>query len=196
VILLANVNPFLAAANGAPQAVLLLLGILGFVLLIAGKRLYNFALHIGTFGLGAILAIIALHHMAEWMPKAADPMVASVTAVIAGFGVMTAAVFAHTFAIRLAGVLVGTGVSIALISLAGEAVPLWSPIVGAVLGGLLGPTLYEMFLGVLTAGLGATILVWATGHVDSPMWLIGLWVVGAAVQTFSGGSSSDTSAKK
>lgn len=189
-ILLANANPFLAASHGAPPALLLMLGVLGFVLLIAGKRLYQFALHAGTFGLGAILAIIGLHHAAAWLPAAADPMVASITAVVAGFGVMTAAVFAHTFAIRLAGVLVGVGLSVALISLAGEAVPLWSPLVGAVLGGLLGPTLYEAFLGVLTAGLGATILVWATGHVDSPLWLFGLWALGAAVQTFGGSDRS------
>ena len=94
---------------------------------------------------------------------------------------------AHKTALVVIGVLTGLCMGAAVSSMLPEA-PLWVSVVGGVVGAVFFPWLYEAFVKVVTAAVGAVCLAWAVGMPDTA-WLLGaLWVFGSVVQILGTGA--------
>lgn len=159
-------------------------GLLAVVLLCAGARVYRVAVILPgvLLGLlaGAVLApVLPLPPGTGWMVVAG----AAVVGGVAAWAVERAVVLA-------AGAMVGLVAGVLAMPLFLAFTPWWAPVVGAIVGALLGPWMYRKALVVVTSALGALALSWAAGWVPGP-WNAGVaCAVGVLVQTLAGGGRS------
>jgi hypothetical protein len=139
-----------------PLATILLLGI-GLALLVMGRKIFWLAL--GAFG------FLAGWHLAGRLPmvqQAADPLIGLVIAGACGLVGILLAVFVQKIAIGVAGFLAGGLGALWLAVNTAMAVGGWEWavfLVGGVLGAIFAGLLFQVALVVLTALLGATLLL-------------------------------------
>ncbi len=145
----------------------------GAVLLLAGGRVYRFAVLTPGVVAGALLAAA--------LPTELDGALrASAALVLAATG----AVLCHLLervAVHAIGALCAAGLANAVWpSLGGTSAPWWGLLVGALLGAFLFPKLFKKLLSFLTALLGALLLAWSLGQAQN-IWLLGGLFLGGCV---------------
>ena len=172
---------FSDAAATSPMALRVLVGAMGALLLVAGARVYWWGLTLSAFALGAIGATTGLQAVADVAPQVWTTPAVLVVAAVGGLVLAGLARMAHRVALLGIGAVAG-GVGAAAVAPPLGLIAWWVPLVGAVIGALAFPFLFEWLLKLLTPAVGAVALVWAAGMPEQP-WLLGLlWLVGAAIQ--------------
>ena len=164
--------------------------VLGIALLVAGRRLF----WLGVGVLGFLAGLSAAERIAPDLSRGTALLVALAAGVIG----LVLAVVVQKVAVGLAGFLLGVVVLGRLLPVAGIELGRWEWLV-LVAGGLLAAwaalALFGVALAVLSAGVGATLVVEALPPFSgalAPLVLIGLWVVGVAVQLGRGGGRATT----
>lgn len=169
-------------ASDAPLALRVGIGALGAVVLLAGARLYRFALFGGAFALGAVAAALALVYGAAWLPSLARPEVVGLGAVLTGALLAGGVHLAHRLGLLAVGGIVGLAAGAGVGELLTGQAALFAPLVGALLGAAAMPWFFESLLRFVTPGVGAVCIAYALGQPDR-LWLLGgLWALGVAVQ--------------
>gem|GEM_PF-2962409 len=152
----------------------LLLGV-AVLLLLAGSRHYRLALVLPAAALGALLVDTVL---GAAVPADLRLLAAVVGAVSAG----TLAAMLESIAVRLAGVLLGGGLVLAIwpaVTAGGPPAPWWLALVGGLVGLFMFPGLYRAALRLVVPLLGGLLLAHAIGRPGDL-----LWVLGSAVASF------------
>lgn len=153
----------------------LLLGVLGVLMLVAGKRLYPLAIMAPGLAGGVMLGI-------ELTPGQPD-----LTRVLACLGLALVLGFllrkVERLAIAAAGAFVTVGTAEALSPVVLDRAADWPILlVAGLLGLLLFPRIYERLLVVITPAIGALCLLWALGRHQDLLLLAGLTLVGTVLQ--------------
>jgi hypothetical protein len=151
----------------------------GILLLFVGSRHYKVALVLPAAILGATLIHTVL---GPAIPQSVELLAIVVGAV--GSGILAALL--EAVAVRLAGVLLGGGFSLALwpaVVGAGPQVPWWVPLAGALVGLALFPRLYKAGLRVVVPLLGGLVVSHAIGRPGHLGWVLGLAAAGFALDT-------------
>ncbi len=157
-----------------PRAVLALGGLL---LLLWGPRLYRLALAVPGMLLGALVAPMLVDGQQ-------DPvLLAGVTLVLALAGALAVGLL-EALALRVAGALLGGGLTAmaAPLALPASHWDPWLPLAGALVGMLLLPPLFRVALRVALPGLGAIAIAQALGRPTDALLVVGLWGVGVLWQ--------------
>ncbi len=171
-----SLSSWLGTSGLTARGVLLLLGGL---LLVLGARNYRAALILPAAALGAALVDAVL---ATAVPGGLRVLAALVGAVATG----VLAGLLESVAVRLAGVLLGGGLALALwpaVIGGGPATPWWVPLVGGFAGLAFFPGLYRAALRVVVPLLGALIVTHALGRPGDLLWVLGLAAVGFVVDS-------------
>lgn len=180
------IGPLTELTAQSPWLLRVVVGLVGFVLLVAGARVYRVALLGSAFALGAVATAVGLAWAGQQVVALARPEIIGVGALVAGLACAGGASLAHRVALLAIGAIAGLGVGAGVGDLVGGAALLWAPLAGAVLGALMFPWVFPALLKVLTPAVGAVCLAWAAGKPDT-LWLIGaLWAFGAVVQLVGG----------
>lgn len=171
------------AAIEAPLVLRVVVGLLGAVVLLAGARLAKPALYMASFGVGATGAVLGLQAGAALAPALGGPIVLLVGACVGGLAVAVVARVAVKVALFAAGALTGVVATGAVATVMVPVVlPWWSVLVGALAGVVVVPLLARFLLRLAAAAVGAVLVAWALAMPTHPWLLLGLFVVGAAVQ--------------
>jgi len=151
--------------------------------LFAGARIYHQALFLACFAAGAVGGVLLLDALSGWSPDLSRPIVLIAGAAVAGFAVAGLAAVVQRFALFAAGALGGLmGVAALGDVLPAGALPPWTLAVGVVAGAVALPLLFPLILKAATAVVGAVLVAWAAGY-PAHLWvLVGLSLVGGAVQ--------------
>ena len=175
----------------APDALRLVIGGLGSLSLLFGARLYKPALFGSAFAVGVVGVFAAASSLSV---GAIGALPLLITALIAGAAVAIVAGIAHRVALiaigAIAGAVAGLGIASVLV------LPFWVPLLGALIGALALPWGLHSVLKVVTPVVGATLIGWAAGWLDRPLWLAGLVAVGLVVQLSTGGKGKSRKKKK
>jgi len=167
----------------SPEIVRLVVGLLGAIVLFAGARIYHQALFIACFGAGAVGGVMLLDALSGLSPELTRPVVLIAGAAVSGFAVAGLAAVVQRFALFAAGAIGGLmGVAALGDVLPAGTLPPWTLAVGVIGGAVALPLLFPLILKAATAVVGAVLVAWAIGQ-PAHLWvLVGLSVVGAAVQ--------------
>jgi hypothetical protein len=174
----------------SPEVIRVAVGLVGAVVLFAGARLYHKALFLACFGAGAVGALLLLDVLSRWSADLERPVVLIAGAVVGGVAVAGLVAVVERFALFAAGALAGLAGMGAL----GSFVPLpgWALAIGVIGGAIALPLLFPLILKAATAVIGAVLVAWAVGYPAHAWVLVGLAVVGAAVQFgFVGGKPEE-----
>jgi hypothetical protein len=169
-------------ASELPLVVRVVIGLLGGVLLVAGARVYRFALFGSVFALAAIGAALGLAWGGAWVAALARPEVVALGALVAGVAAAGVANLAHRIGLLAVGGVAGLAVGAGVGDLAGGAAATWGPLVGVLAGAAVFPFVFQTLLKVVTPIVGAVAIVFATGHPERLWLLVGLSVLGVLVQ--------------
>lgn len=165
----------------SPAVVRGAVGFVGVVLLVAGARFYKPGLMLAAAAAGGLLTVATLSTMGELIPDMGNPRLLAAAGLVSGAASAWVAHVAHKVALVVIGALTGLCAGAAVSGLLPEA-PLWVSVAGGLAGAVVFPWLYEAFIKVVSAAVGAVGLAWAVGMPDS-VWLLGvLWTVGSVVQ--------------
>ena len=166
----------LPALASDPQV---LVGGLGVLLIIAGRRLYTLTVVSPGLAVGALAGMALTRQEPLWLQLAA----AAALALIAAFILHKI----ERLAIAAAGAFLAVGAARALAPLALPGPTPWYLLVAAgILGLLLFPRLYQRLLLVITPAIGAICVAWAAGRPTDLMLILGLTLVGVVLQLAQG----------
>ncbi|TNE87388.1 MAG: hypothetical protein EP330_18135 [Deltaproteobacteria bacterium] len=177
---LSALDPLLQSAQDAPVAMRALVGAASGLMLLAGARVYEWALFgsavlLGTVG-GASLVVL----VDQAVPGAATPVALAIGGLVGGALLLGLAKATHKAALVGVGGLLGAAGGSAVAALAGGV--WWAPLAGALVGAIALPFLFQTVLKIVTPGVGAVGIAWAVGMPEK-LWLLGLlWVFGTGVQ--------------
>lgn len=151
--------------------------LVGLVLLVFGERTYRV--------LVIAPGVLAGLYLAAWIRSFVE--LGAVGSVVATLGLSAAGALLCHFVEGLAVRAAGAGLFAALAWFGtplvhAGAVPWWAPVVGAVLGGLIFPRLYQVLLRPLTALVGAWSVAWAVKFGGNVWVVLGLAGLGTAIQ--------------
>ena len=177
-------------AVASPMMVRVVTGIVGLILLVAGARLYKPALMLAAFTAGGLLVVATLSTAGALVPALATPAMLAAGGLFAGVATAWVAHVAHRVALVVIGGLTGLSLASGIQHLVAEA-PGWIPVVGAIVGAIGLPWVYESLLKVVTPAVGAVCIAWALAVPDTAWILGGLWAFGAAVQLAGPGKVED-----
>jgi hypothetical protein len=170
-----------------PMLLRALIGAAGAVLLFFGARVYRPALVLAGFGAGAAGTVAAFLAAAEWVPAFAEPTTLIVGGLLGGGLLCVLTLSVHRLGLVGVGALVGATATVSAAGLLSASPAWWVPLAGALGGAALMPWVFPVLLKIATPAVGAVLVGWAAGYPDHPALLLGLWVLGSAVQLASGG---------
>ena len=156
-------------------------GLVGFVLLVAGARVYRIGLLLTAFGAGVIGVLAAIRAVAPY--AVVPPATAGAVAIAVGVAGAVIVSFVHRWGlVALGGWLGALGASVVAGWAAAES-PWWAGLVGGALGAVAMPFVFRLLLRVVTPVVGALLLLWSVQALDHPWWFAPLTVLGIAIQT-------------
>lgn len=159
------------------------LGLLGLLMLVAGKRLYPLAIVAPGLAAGVLLGLQLTAGQSDLVRGLGCAGLALVLALLLRS--------VERLAVAAAGAFVAVGLATALAPLVLPGQPQWpAQLAGGLLGLLLFPRIYERLLVVLTPAIGALCLAWAAGRHQDLLLVVGLTLVGVVVQLAVGGKGA------
>lgn len=161
----------------------MLLGLLGLVLVVAGKRLYPLAIMSPGLAAGAMIGLELTPGQETWVRALACLGLA----LVLGFLLRQV----ERLAIAAAGAFVSVGATAAVAPVAGFAAEWPVLLVAGLVGLLLFPRVYERLLVVITPAIGALCLLHALGRPQDLLALVGLTLIGVVVQLVAWGRGGD-----
>ncbi len=153
----------------------LLLGLLGAVLLVAGKRFYPLAIVSPGVAAGIMLGL----HLTEGQDTVMRAVVVAALAIVAAFVLHSA----ERLAVAAAGAFVAVGATQAIGPrfVSGE-LPWYVLVAAGIVGLFLFPRVYQRLLVVITPAIGAFCIAWASGQEQNLLLIIGLTLAGTVLQ--------------
>ncbi len=152
-----------------------LVGVLGAVMLVAGKRLYGLAIMAPGVAAGVMVGLAAT----EGQDLVMRLMACGALAIIAAFILYSA----ERLAIAAAGSFVAVGlVRAAAPMVMGGPAPWFLMLAGGIVGIFFFPKLYRKLLVVIAPAIGAMCMAWAVGREGDLMLVIGLTLLGTVIQ--------------
>jgi hypothetical protein len=166
---------------------------IGVVLLLFGRRLFFLLLGAAGFLFGFSLASSGLPEALGWSPS---PDARLIVGLVAGILGAVLALVVQKVALVVAGLLLGGVAAWRVVGLAGldwNGLELLLVVVGAVLGAVLIKGLFAVVLVGVSAWIGTSLILPATGLEGTPAVLAGLFllVIGVAVQAGAGASKRE-----
>jgi hypothetical protein len=171
-------DEFITRLNTVPQseAVRVLMGIGGAILLFAGWRVYNWIIILAGIFIGGTTAVAVVGSADTTMN-----IIAFLVGAVVGAGLAT---LLYNVAVFLIGGYFGVVFASMLAATMGWGpLPYWALLIVLVLGGLIMLTLSYELLVVLASVLGAQLLVIALGLTPASWWILGLALLGILLQT-------------
>lgn len=166
------------------------IGGLGVVVALFGARLYHRALGVGAFVVGAAVGGVVPMLLAALAPPLANPVVVAIGALVGAVALLVVARAAHRVLVIGLGGVVGAAAGGA-VAAATAAAAWWAPLLGAAIGAIAMPFLFDLVLKLTTPAVGALLVAWAAGRPDAAWLLVGVWAVGALVQLAAGRRRDD-----
>lgn len=169
-------------AAEAPIPLRVLLGAIGFVLLVAGARVYRLALFGSVFTLAAIGAGLALAWGGTQIAALNRPEILALGSILTGAAAAGVAKMAHRVGLLAVGGVAGLALGAGIGDLVGGGATLWAPVVGVLAGAAIFPFVFQSLLKFITPLVGAVAIVFASGHPER-LWVLGLLTgIGIVVQ--------------
>lgn len=158
----------------------LLVGACGLLIMVAGSRVYEWALFGSAAMLGSVGGAAIMVLAGEYVPGAASPVSIAVAGLFGGVLSLGIARATHSAALVGVGGVLGAAVGSAIANLLGGA--WWGALAGVAVGALLMPRVFPLMLKVVTPAIGALGLAWAVQQ-PSNLWVLGgCWLAGTLVQ--------------
>ncbi|NIS81820.1 MAG: DUF4203 domain-containing protein [Anaerolineales bacterium] len=161
---------------GPAQLPLRALAIVGGVaLLFVGWKIYRFVVALPGFFVGAVLGAQIGYQLSH------SGWIALIACVLVGILGVWLALGLHDLAVFAIGALGGTFLAGSLWAMsAATPVPLWLEVVAGIVGGVLLLAMARTWMMLLSAAVGATMLVW--GIQENVLWILVFFVLGIGVQ--------------
>lgn len=176
----ASLGPLVDSARDAPEAMRWLVGACGLLLMVAGSRVYGWALFGSAAMLGSVGGAALMVLVGEWVPGAANAISLAIGGLVGGVLALGIVRAAHKAALVGVGGLLGAAVGSALATLLGGA--WWGPLAGVVVGAMAMPFVFPVLLKVVTPAIGAVGVAWAAQVPDNVWVIAGCWLAGTLIQ--------------
>ena len=170
----------------SPPAVRAAVGGVGLLLLLFGARLYRVAVLGLGFAGAAIGTHLLLQLLAPYITALGEPEVALAVPLVAGGAGAATAWGVQRLALAGTGAVLGVIAAAGIVQLVAPGA-WWVLAIGALVGGLLLPLLFQQVLKLVTPVCGALLVAVAAGFWDQPWWVLALAGVGAGFQLATGG---------
>jgi hypothetical protein len=165
-----------------PVALRLAVGGLSLALAVRGRQFWRLAIATPGALLGTALGVSATKSLGT------DPTTGLVICAVLALAGVALALFVERLAVLVSGATAGAVIGLAVAPLLGPAA-WWPPLVGFLLGALLGTWIYRKMVPVFSAAVGAYGIAWAAGWPPTALVLGALFLAGLTVQLLSGGPS-------